>query len=98
MFDNVLVPTDGSACAEMASEYARNLATKYEATVHALCVADSRRLENAPQYERIKKNGANPPNKLVLNSPLPDSPRIRPSGLTFPTRPSSNTRQIKKSI
>ncbi|EMA53525.1 universal stress protein [Halococcus thailandensis] len=55
MFDNVLVPTDGSACAEMASEYARNLATKYEATVHALCVADSRRLENAPQYERIKE-------------------------------------------
>ncbi|RYJ08414.1 universal stress protein [Halogeometricum borinquense] len=54
MFDNILVPTDGSTCAEMATEYATDLASRYGATVHVLCVADSRTLENAPQYQRIK--------------------------------------------
>ncbi|QIB76076.1 universal stress protein [Halogeometricum borinquense] len=54
MFDNILVPTDGSTCAEMATEYATDLASRHGATVHVLCVADSRTLENAPQYQRIK--------------------------------------------
>jgi len=53
MFDDVLVPTDGSECAEMAAEYARDLATRYGATVHVLCVADARTLENAPHHDQI---------------------------------------------
>jgi len=55
MFNEILVPTDGSECAQAAVEYAEDLATRYDARVHALCVADSRTLENAPQYDQIKK-------------------------------------------
>ncbi len=55
MFDNVLVPTDGSDCAQAAVGYAADLATRYDAKVHTLCVVDSRTIENAPQYDQIKK-------------------------------------------
>ena len=55
MFDNILVPTDGSDCAQAAVGYAADLATHHEARVHALCVADSRTLENAPRYDQIEK-------------------------------------------
>jgi nucleotide-binding universal stress UspA family protein len=55
MFDNVLVPTDGSDCAQAAVGYATDLARRYDATVHALCVVDSRTLENAPQYDQTRK-------------------------------------------
>ncbi len=55
MFDDILVPTDGSDCAETAVGYAEDLAARYGATVHALCVVDSRPLENAPQYDRVKE-------------------------------------------
>jgi nucleotide-binding universal stress UspA family protein len=58
MFDDILVPTDGSECAELAAEYARDLATRDGATVHALCVADSRTLENAPHAERVREERA----------------------------------------
>jgi nucleotide-binding universal stress UspA family protein len=54
MFDDILVPTDGSDCAEAAEGYAADLAARYGATVHVLCVVDSRLLENAPQYDRVK--------------------------------------------
>jgi nucleotide-binding universal stress UspA family protein len=54
VFDTVLVPTDGSECAETAAEYAMDVTTRYEATVHVLCVADSRTLETAPHSERIR--------------------------------------------
>jgi nucleotide-binding universal stress UspA family protein len=55
MFDSILVPTDGSDCAQSAVGYAADLASRYDARVHALCVVDSRTLENATQYDRIKK-------------------------------------------
>ena len=55
MFNHILVPTDGSDCAQAAVGYAVDLATRYEARVHALCVVDSRTLENAPQYDQLKK-------------------------------------------
>jgi len=55
MFDNVLIPTDGSDCAQAAVGYAADLATRYNARVHALCVADSRTLENAPHYDQIEQ-------------------------------------------
>ncbi|WP_433629424.1 universal stress protein [Halomicrococcus sp. NG-SE-24] len=54
MFDNILVPTDGSDCAQAAVGYAEDLATRYEARVHTLSVADSRTLENVPQHDQIK--------------------------------------------
>jgi nucleotide-binding universal stress UspA family protein len=55
VFDDILVPTDGSDCAQAAVGYAADLARRYNARVHALCVADSRTLENAPKYDQIKK-------------------------------------------
>ena len=40
MYDRVLVPTDGSTASEGAIEHAIDLATQYDATVHALYVVD----------------------------------------------------------
>jgi nucleotide-binding universal stress UspA family protein len=54
MFEKILVPTDGSDCAEAAIGYAEDLATHYGATVHVLCVVDSRTLDSAPHLERVK--------------------------------------------
>jgi nucleotide-binding universal stress UspA family protein len=58
MFDDILVPTDGSDCAQAAVGYAEDLATRYGARVHALCVADARTLENAPQSDQLKQDRA----------------------------------------
>jgi nucleotide-binding universal stress UspA family protein len=55
MSNNILVPTDGSDYAQAAVGYAADLARRYDAGVHALCVVDPRTLENAPQYDQIKK-------------------------------------------
>lgn len=54
MFDDILVPTDGSECAQAAVGYADDLAMRNDARVHVLCVADSRTLENAPHRDRIE--------------------------------------------
>lgn len=54
MFDDILVPTDGSDCAYTAVGYAGELAKRYDSTVHVLSVVDSRHLENGPQYEQVK--------------------------------------------
>jgi len=58
MFDDILVPTDGSDCAQAAVGYAEDLATCYDATVHALSVVDSRVLENAPQADELETERA----------------------------------------
>ncbi|WP_256300602.1 universal stress protein [Haloarchaeobius salinus] len=51
MFDEILVPTDGSECATAAVGYAEDLARHYDAAVHVLHVVDSRTAENVPQQE-----------------------------------------------
>jgi nucleotide-binding universal stress UspA family protein len=53
MFEDILIPTDGSECAHAAVGYAQDLATRYDATVHSLSVADSRVLENAPHHDQV---------------------------------------------
>lgn len=55
MFDGILVPTDGSDCADEAIGYAEDLATRYDATVHALRVVDSRVPDNAPSTTTRRK-------------------------------------------
>ncbi|MFB6222866.1 MAG: universal stress protein [Haloarcula sp.] len=40
MYDNILIPTDGSETAENAVDQAVDVASKYGATVHALYVVD----------------------------------------------------------
>ena len=42
MYDDVLVPTDGSEAVERALDHAIRLATDHDATVHALYVVDRR--------------------------------------------------------
>ncbi len=41
MYDNILVPTDGSGTAADAIDHAIELASTYDATVHALYVVDT---------------------------------------------------------
>ncbi|MFC6873086.1 universal stress protein [Halobellus marinus] len=41
MYDSILVPTDGSDASEGAVEHAIELATQYDATLHALYVVDT---------------------------------------------------------
>jgi nucleotide-binding universal stress UspA family protein len=58
MFETILVPTDGSDCAQSGVEYAEDLARRYDARVHALCVADSRTLDSGPRYDQLKSERA----------------------------------------
>ncbi|MFB6270801.1 MAG: universal stress protein [Halobacterium sp.] len=58
MYDNILVPTDGSETAEAAVDQAVDLAEKYGATVHALYVVDVDATNLAlgtEQVERIRR-------------------------------------------
>lgn len=41
MYDEILVPTDGSPAAEAALDHAIDIASKYDARVHALYVVDA---------------------------------------------------------
>ncbi|ERG92025.1 MAG: universal stress protein UspA related nucleotide-binding protein [Haloquadratum walsbyi J07HQW1] len=42
MYDRILIPTDGSECADEAVTHALDLATQYDADVHVLSVVDAR--------------------------------------------------------
>ncbi|MGB9965542.1 universal stress protein [Halobacterium sp. CBA1126] len=58
MYDNILVPTDGSETARSAVDQAVDLAEKYDATVHALYVFDVDATNLAlgtEQVERIRR-------------------------------------------
>ncbi len=58
MYDNILVPTDGSAASRSAVDQAVDLAEKYDATVHALYVFDVDATNLAlgtEQVERIRR-------------------------------------------
>jgi nucleotide-binding universal stress UspA family protein len=57
MYDNILVPTDGSECSNAAVEHALALAERFDATLHALYVVDVRATHHsAPELgtERIR--------------------------------------------
>jgi nucleotide-binding universal stress UspA family protein len=58
MYDNILVPTDGSDTANVAVSHAVDLATKYGARLHALYVVDPDWLTyslGAEQLDRIRQ-------------------------------------------
>ncbi|ELZ36737.1 UspA domain protein [Halorubrum saccharovorum DSM 1137] len=42
MYHDILYPTDGSDGSKAAAEHVRELASAFDATVHVLCVADTR--------------------------------------------------------
>jgi nucleotide-binding universal stress UspA family protein len=57
MYERILVPTDGSDVAEMAIDYALDLAETYGAEVHALYVVDTDAMDlglGTEQVERIR--------------------------------------------
>ncbi|MFB6122935.1 MAG: universal stress protein [Haloferacaceae archaeon] len=59
MYDNVLVPTDGSECANAAVDHALTLAERFDATLHALYVVDVRATHHsAPELgmEQIRES------------------------------------------
>jgi len=47
MYDNILIPTDGSQTVEQTLEHALPIATDNDATVHALSVVDTRIIQAA---------------------------------------------------
>jgi len=49
MYETILVPTDGSEVADIAVEHAVDAASRHDATVHLLYVADMRVAESAPE-------------------------------------------------
>ncbi len=48
MYDDILLPTDGSEGTAAAAEHAANFARAYDATVHVLAVADERNRFESP--------------------------------------------------
>jgi nucleotide-binding universal stress UspA family protein len=42
MYDRILIPTDGSECADSAVEHALDIAAQYDAELHVLSIVDSR--------------------------------------------------------
>ncbi|MFC7044110.1 universal stress protein [Halobacteriaceae archaeon GCM10025711] len=48
MYDDILLPTDGSAGTAAAAEHAAGIAQAYDATVHVLAVADARNRFESP--------------------------------------------------
>lgn len=57
MYSEILVPTDGSQGAQLALEHALELARKYDATVHALYVVDTRIGRSGPLREYLRQEG-----------------------------------------
>lgn len=58
MFETILVPTDGSDCADLALDHVADIARRYDATVHVLHVLDVRDLEKAPDVEPFEDDAA----------------------------------------
>jgi len=52
MFDTVVIATDGSASAERAVAAALDLATRFDATAHALYVVDAGEVAGSPESVR----------------------------------------------
>ncbi|MFP4189348.1 MAG: universal stress protein, partial [Halobacteriales archaeon] len=60
MYDNILVPTDGSETAEVAVEHAVEMAKRYDATLHTLYVVDIDAVNlslGTEQVDRLKAGG-----------------------------------------
>jgi nucleotide-binding universal stress UspA family protein len=55
MYERILVPTDGSAAARAAVEHAVDLASRYDATVHALYVVDIEATNLALGTEQVER-------------------------------------------
>jgi len=57
MYDDILIPTDGSQGAEAALEHAIDIATRWEANLHALYVVDYRVARSGPLRAALRDEG-----------------------------------------
>ncbi|SDY46639.1 universal stress protein [Halobellus clavatus] len=47
MYERILIPTDGSECADSAVDHAIDIATQYDAELHVLSVVDTRDMSHS---------------------------------------------------
>lgn len=71
MYDTILVPTDGSTVAETAIDHAVDLASQYDADVHALYVVDLEAVDAAVSTQHADRIG---------NGDLSDFPELEERG------------------
>lgn len=57
MYNDVLVPTDGSQGTNAALEHGIAIASKWDATLHALYVVDTRLSRSGPLLEALREEG-----------------------------------------
>jgi nucleotide-binding universal stress UspA family protein len=57
MYDDILVPTDGSRGAKPALEHGVEIASQWDATLHALYVVDTRLARSGPLLETLRDEG-----------------------------------------
>jgi nucleotide-binding universal stress UspA family protein len=57
MYEDILLPTDGSQGAEAALEHAIEIATQWDATLHVLYVVDFRVARSGPLRESLRDEG-----------------------------------------
>jgi len=57
MYSDILVPTDGSRGVKAALEHGTEIASQWNATLHALYVVDTRVARSGPLLERLREEG-----------------------------------------
>lgn len=57
MYNNILVPTDGSQGAKAALEHGIEIASKWDSTLHTLYVVDARLTRSGPLLETLRDEG-----------------------------------------
>ncbi|QGA84509.1 Nucleotide-binding protein, UspA family (plasmid) [Halomicrobium sp. LC1Hm] len=57
MYTDILIPTDGSQGAKAALEHSIEIASKWDATLHTLYVADARLARSGPLLETLRGEG-----------------------------------------
>jgi len=57
MYTDILIPTDGSQGAKAALEHGIEIASKWDATLHTLYVADARLARSGPLLETLRGEG-----------------------------------------
>jgi len=57
MYDDILIPTDGSHGANAALEHGIEIASQWDATLHALYVVDTRVARSGPLLETLRDEG-----------------------------------------
>jgi nucleotide-binding universal stress UspA family protein len=57
MYNDILVPMDGSQGAKAALEHGIEIASKWDATLHTLYVVDTRLARSGPLLETLRDEG-----------------------------------------